>query len=137
MSYHKLTIVGNLGSDPEMRYTADGRAVTNFTLASNRQYTNSKSEKVKETVWFRISVWGNQAEACSNYLKKGSKVLVEGRMTPDKDTGGPRVWNKKDGTPASNYDVAASQVTFLDSRDSSPKEEEQDVAEEEGDEIPF
>lgn len=116
MSYHKITIVGNLGRDPEMRYTPSGQAVTNFNVASNRQYTASNGEKVKETVWFRVSAWGRQAETCNQYLKTGSQVLVEGRMTPDKASGGPRIWTRQDGTPASSYEITADRVVFLTSR---------------------
>jgi single-strand DNA-binding protein len=116
MSYQKITIVGNLGRDPEMRYTPGGQAVTNFTVASNRQYTASSGEKIKETTWFRISAWGRQAETVNQYLKTGSQVLVEGRMTPDKESGGPRVWTRKDGTSAASFEVTAERVVFLSGR---------------------
>jgi len=116
MSYHKITIVGNLGRDPEMRYTPGGQAVTNFNVASNRQYTGSNGEKIKETVWFRISAWGRQGEICNQYLKTGSQVMIEGRMTPDKTSGGPRVWTRQDGTPAASYEVTAERVVFLGGR---------------------
>ena len=76
--YHTIIIVGNLGRDPEMRYTPSGQAVTNFNVATNRQYTASDGSQVKETIWFRVSSWGKQAETCNQFLKKGSKVLVEG-----------------------------------------------------------
>jgi len=114
--YHTLIIVGNLGKDPEMRYLPSGQAVTSFNVATNRQYTGSDGQPVKETTWFRVSVWGKQAESCNTYLKKGSKVLVEGRLTPDAATGGPKLWTRQDGTAASSYDVSASTVRFLSSR---------------------
>ena len=91
--YQQITLVGNLGNDCEMRYTPSGQAVTNMSVATNRQYTSNSGEKVKEVTWFRVAVWGKQAEACNTYLKKGSKVLVEGRMAQDKATGGPRVYD--------------------------------------------
>ena len=116
MSYQKITIVGNLGRDPEMRYTPGGQAVTNFTVASNRQYTASSGERVKETTWFRISAWGRQAETVNQYLKTGAQVLIEGRMTPDKESGGPRVWTRKDGTSAASFEVTAERVVFLSGR---------------------
>lgn len=116
MSYHKITVVGNLGRDPEMRYTPGGQAVTNFSVASNRQYTTSNGERVKETVWFRVSAWGRQAETTNQFLKTGSQVLVEGRMTPDKTSGGPRIWTRQDGTPASSYEITAERVVFLGSK---------------------
>jgi single-strand DNA-binding protein len=114
--YHTLIIVGNLGKDPEMRYTPSGQAVASFSVASNRKYTSSNGEQVNETIWFRISAWGKQAEICNQYLKKGSKVLVEGRLTPDKTTGGPRLWQKQDGTSAASFEVNAQTVRFLSTR---------------------
>ena len=114
--YHTIIIVGNLGRDPEMRYTPSGQAVTNFSVATNRQYTASDGAQVKETIWFRVSAWGRQAETCNQYLKKGSKVLVEGRLTPDKETGGPRIWARQDGTSAASFEVSASTIRFLSAR---------------------
>jgi single-strand DNA-binding protein len=114
--YHTIIIVGNLGRDPEMRYTPGGQAVTNFNLASNRQYTASDGTAVKETIWFRISVWGKAAETCNQYLRKGSKVLVEGRLVPDLNTGGPRIWTRQDGTPGASFEISANTVRFLSSR---------------------
>ncbi|MEA4909391.1 MAG: single-stranded DNA-binding protein [Chloroflexi bacterium] len=116
MSFHTIILVGNLGRDPEMRYTPSGQAVTSFSVATNRQYTGSNGQPVKETIWFRVSAWGKLAETCNNYLRKGSKVLIEGRLTADSATGGPRIWNRQDGTPASSFEVSASTVRFLTSR---------------------
>jgi single-strand DNA-binding protein len=114
--YQTIIIVGNVGRDPEMRYTPSGQAVTSFSVATNRQYTNNNAETVKETIWFRVSAWGKTGEVCNQYLKKGSKVLVEGRLTADPKTGGPRVWTKQDGTPGSSFEVSAQTVRFLSSR---------------------
>ena len=114
--YHTLIIVGNVGKDPEMRYTPSGQAVTSFSVASNRQYTTGNGEQVKETIWFRITTWGKQAEVCNQYVKKGMKVLVEGRLTPDKVTGGPRTYTKTDGSAGASFDVTAGTVRFLSSR---------------------
>ncbi|MBI5934945.1 MAG: single-stranded DNA-binding protein [Chloroflexi bacterium] len=114
--YHTLIIVGNVGKDPEMRYTPSGQAVTSFSVATNRQYTGSNGEQVKETMWFRVSTWGKTAEVCNQYVKKGSKVLVEGRLTPDKATGGPRIWTKQDGSAGASFEVTANTVRFLSSR---------------------
>lgn len=116
MTYHTIIIVGNLGNDPEMRYTAGGTAVTNFNLATNRVYSNSEGNQVKETTWFRVSVWGKQAESSNQYLRKGSQVLVEGRMNPDLETGGPRVFTRQDGTSGASYEVTANTVRFLSGR---------------------
>jgi len=102
--YHKLTIVGNLGKDPEMKYTTDGKAVTTFSVAA--------SNRKDETTWFRVSVWDKQAETCNQYLHKGSKVLVEGRLKAE-----PPVFQKKDGTWASSYEVTAENVRFLSGKD--------------------
>jgi single-strand DNA-binding protein len=114
--YHTIIIAGNVGKDPEMRYTPSGQAVTSFSVATNRQYTTGNGEQVKETIWFRISTWGKTAEICNQYVKKGSKVLIEGRLTPDKNTGGPRIWTKQDGSAGSSFEVTASTVRFLSSR---------------------
>jgi single-strand DNA-binding protein len=116
MSYHTIILVGNLGRDPEMRYTPSGQAVTNFSVAVNDNYTNSSGEKVERTIWVRVSTWGKQAENCNQYLKKGRKVLVEGRLVPDPSTGGPRVWTRQDGSPSASFEVNASTVRFLSSR---------------------
>ena len=134
--YHTLIIVGNLGRDPEMRYTPSGQAVTNFSVATNRQYTASSGETVKETTWFRVSAWGRQAEICNQYLRKGSKVLVEGRLVPDKN-GGPRVWTKSDGTAGASFEVTASTVRFLSTRGEGSGEMMMDTAGDAGDDIPF
>jgi single-strand DNA-binding protein len=114
--YQTIIIVGNVGRDPEMRYTPSGQAVTSFSVATNRQYTNNNGETVKETIWFRVSAWGKQAETCNQYVKKGSKVLVEGRLTADPATGGPRVWTGQDGSPRASFEVSAGTVRFLSSR---------------------
>lgn len=116
MSYQKIIITGNLGRDPEMRYTPSGQAVTSFSVAVNESYTNGNGERVKRTIWFRVSAWGKQAEVCNQYLKKGQQVLVDGRMTADPATGGPRIWTKQDGSAGASFEVTASTVRFLSSR---------------------
>jgi single-strand DNA-binding protein len=137
--YHTIIIVGNLGRDPEMRYTPSGQAVTSFNVASNRQYTGQNGQKIKETIWFRVSVWGKQAETCNQYLRKGSKVLIEGRLVPDAATGGPRIWSRSDGTSGASYDITANTVRFLSARG----EMEGDMGGEDlpemdaGDDVPF
>jgi single-strand DNA-binding protein len=138
MSFHTVILIGNLGRDPEMRYTPSGQPVTSFSVASNRSYTGSDGQKVDETIWFRVTAWGKQAETCNQYLRKGSKVLVEGRLVPDKN-GGPRIWTKQDGTSGASFEVTASTVRFLSTRGEGgvgePMEEHQGQGE--GDEIPF
>jgi single-strand DNA-binding protein len=115
MSFHTIILIGNLGRDPEMRYTPSGQPVTSFSVASNRSYTGSDGQKVDETIWFRVTAWGKQAETCNQFLHKGSKVLVEGRLTPDKN-GGPRIWQKQDGTSGASFEVTAATVRFLSTR---------------------
>ena len=99
--YQKLIIIGNLGRDPEMRYTVDGKPVTSFSVAV--------SDRKDETMWVRVSTWNKLAETCNQYLHKGSKVLVEGRLKAE-----PSVYEKKDGSGlASNYEMTADNVRFL------------------------
>lgn len=117
-----LPIIGHLGRDPEMRFTSSGKAVTNFSVAVNRQYTGPSTgsgqagQTVKETYWFKCTAWDKQAEVCNQYLKKGSKVFVEGRLTADPSTGGPRIWTKQDGTPQASFELTIATIKFLDSR---------------------
>jgi single-strand DNA-binding protein len=136
--YQKIIIIGNLGRDPEMRYTPSGQAVTNFSVATNRQYSASDGQQIKETVWFRVSAWGRQAETCNQFLRQGSRVLVEGRLTSDPASGGPRIWTRQDGTPAASFEISAGTVRFLSTRQedeayqvASPTEQQED------DDIPF
>jgi len=130
MSHHTLIIVGRLGRDPEMRYTPSGQAVTNFSVATNRQYTNSNGERIKETIWFRVSAWDKIAENCNTFLHKGNLVLVEGRLIPDPNTGRPRIWQGQNG-PGASFEVNASIVRFLtgreDGNDSSTEPAEEDA----------
>ena len=81
MTLNKLLIIGNLGSDPEMRYTPNGNPVTSFTVATNRRYKTSEGEDREETEWFRVSAWNRLAENCNQFLQRGSKVYVEGRLS--------------------------------------------------------
>jgi single-strand DNA-binding protein len=139
--YHTIIIVGNLGRDPEMRYTPSGQAVTNFSVASSRKYTSSDGQLVDETTWFRISVWGRQAETCNQYLRRGSRVLVEGRLRPDPGSGGPRIWTRQDGTPGASFEVNAQVVRFLSTRsedsDYQSNEYSGQSVDEPDDDIPF
>ena len=137
--FHKVTLVGNLGRDPEMRYTPSGQAVTNLSVATSRRFTDSSGELRDETVWFRVSVWGKQAEACHQYLKKGRQVFVEGRLVAD-ENGNPRIWNRQDGTPGASFELNAQTVQFLGTRGDSPVEVDEPPAgfgPETEDEIPF
>jgi len=139
--YQKIVIVGNLGTDPEMRYMPDGTAVTNFSVATNRKWTNrSTGEPRDETTWFRVSVWGKQAESANQYLSKGRQVLVEGRLKPDPQTGGPRLWTGQDGSMRASFEITAGTVQFIGGRESSAMidgEPMEGPAAQEEDEIPF
>ncbi len=105
-SLTKVILVGNLGSDPEMRYTPNGKAVTSFRMATNRRYTTPAGETKEETDWFRVSVWGKQAEQCNQFLGKGRQVYVEGRLHA-------RNWEGQDGQTRTSLEVTAERVLFL------------------------
>jgi single-strand DNA-binding protein len=114
MSYQKLIIAGNLGRDPEMKYLPNGDPVTNLNVATNRKWTDKNTgQPQEETTWFKVSVWGPQAEACNQYLHKGSQVLVEGRLRPDPATGSPRMYETKDGFAGTSFEVKATDVRFF------------------------
>ena len=115
---NKVELIGRLGHDPEMRYTPNGQAVCNFSMATGRTYT-SNGEKITETEWHNITAWGKLAEIVNQYVKKGSKVLVEGRLTPDAASGGPRIWTDQSGNPRASFEVTASTVRFLSSKGES------------------
>ena len=115
--YQKLIIIGNLGSNPEMRFTPNGDPVTSFSVATSRTYGDKD-----ETTWFRVSVWGKQAEPCNTYLTKGSKVLVEGRLKAE-----PNVYQRKDGTWASSYELTAETVRFLTAKGEQVESADLDV----------
>lgn len=136
--WHTIIIAGNVGRDPEMRYTPSGQAVTSFSVATSRSYTGSNGQQVKETIWFRISAWGKLAETCSQYLKKGSKVLVEGRMNADSN-GNPRTFQRNDGTTGASFEVTANTVRFLSSRSETASSSSDDMGggADNAEEIPF
>lgn len=123
--YQKITAVGYLGSDPEMRYMPDGTAVTSFSLATSKGWTDKATgEPVKQTTWFRVSVWGKRGENVNQYLSKGSKCLVEGELKPDTATGSPRIWTRQDGTVGASFEITASTVRFLSGKDEGDGEPE-------------
>ena len=106
--FEQIILVGNVGREPEMRYTPSGTAVTSFSVAVNSKYNDEKVTK-----WFRVTSWGKLAEVCHQYVTKGMKVAVTGELQADKATGAPRIWEKKDGTFACNFEINASKVVFL------------------------
>ena len=106
---NKIMVIGNLGSDPEMRYTPNGAPVTSFSVATNRTYTTSQGERRDETEWFRIVAWNQLAETCNQFLKKGSSVYAEGRLRT-------RVIDKEDGTKLYKTEVVISHLIFLNKK---------------------
>ena len=126
-SLSKVILVGNLGSDPEMRYTPNGKAVTSFSVATNRRYTTSAGESRDETDWFRISVWGKQAEMCNQFLSKGKQVYVEGRLHA-------RNWEGQNGQTRTSLEVSAERVLFLGRRPAASAPEEGEIVPED---LPF
>jgi single-strand DNA-binding protein len=109
---NKVILVGNLGRDPEVRYTPGGQAVANFTIATNEAWTDKSGQKQERTEWHRIVVWGKQAELCGEYLSKGRQVYLEGRLQT-------REWTNKEGAKQYTTEVVANQVVFLSGGDRS------------------
>jgi single-strand DNA-binding protein len=105
---NKVMIIGNLGADPEMRYTANGHPVTTFRVATSRRFTDSSGERREETEWFRVVAWARLAELCAQYLQKGRQVYVEGRMQT-------RSW-EQDGQTRYMTELVAEEVKFLGGR---------------------
>ena len=104
---NKIMVIGNLGTDPEMRYTPNGNAVTSFRMAVSRTYTTRDGERRQDTEWFRIVAWGQQAESCNQFLQKGRRVYVEGRLKSD-------TWTAPDGQTRFTNEISADRVLFLD-----------------------
>jgi single-strand DNA-binding protein len=107
---NKVMIIGNLGADPEMKYMSDGTAMTRFNVAVSRQYNTQSGERKEETEWFKVVAWRKTAEICSQYLQKGSKVYVEGRLQT-------RSWDTPEGEKRYMTEVVADTVQFLDRRE--------------------
>lgn len=138
-SLNKVMIIGNLGSDPEMRFTPNGNPVTSFSIATNRIYTTAEGERKQETEWFTVVAWNKLAEQCNQFLTKGRLVYAEGRLRT-------RTWESQDGQKHYRTEVIANRVTFLDRQASAAlseekgeegKAEEVEVGELEPEDIPF
>ncbi len=130
---NKVMIIGNVGTDPEMRFTPNGTPVTSFRLATNRLFTASDGERRKETEWFDVVTWRRQAESCNQFLTKGQRVYVEGRLRT-------RSWEAQDGRTQFRIEIQADRVIFLDRRPVAPSElgpEEEVVEPVEPEELPF
>jgi len=103
---NKITIIGHLGRDPEMKYTPDGQAVTTFSVASSRKYKTAAGEQKEDTEWFNVSVWNKLAEICNQYLTKGKQVYVEGRLKT-------RSYETQAGEKRFSLDVSCNEIQFL------------------------
>lgn len=136
VSVNRITIIGNLGSEPEMRFTPSGRPVTSFRVATNWRYTTPEGERKEETEWFTVVAWGRLAEQCNQFLNKGRLVYVEGRLRM-------RSWEGQDNQRRSRNEIVADRVKFLDRQGSSSgesytgKNEESDNGDFAPDDIPF
>jgi len=106
---NKVIIIGNVGTDPEMRFTPNGSPVTSFRLATSRTYTSTDGERKQETEWFDVVTWNRLAENCNQFLTKGQRVYVEGRLRT-------RSWEGQDGQRHQRIEIVANQVLFLDRR---------------------
>ncbi|MBI2304111.1 MAG: single-stranded DNA-binding protein [Chloroflexi bacterium] len=104
---NKIMIIGNLGADPEMRFTANGKPVTSFRLAVSRNFTGPDGERRQETEWFQVIAWDRLAETCNQFLNKGRRAYVEGRLRT-------RSWEGQDGQRRFSTEVVANTVLFLD-----------------------
>ena len=137
---NKIIVIGNLGRDPEMRYTPSGQGVTSFSVASNRRYTTAAGEQREETEWFNVSAWGRLAELCNQYLTKGRQVYVEGRLQS-------RSFEGRDGQLRFVNEIHLTDVQFLGrgagegdeapAYDSEPGFGEAEPATDELDDLPF
>lgn len=134
--YQSIIIVGNLGRDPEMRYTPGGTPVTNMSVAVNRKWTDKEGEKHERTTWFRVTAWRRLAETCNQYLAKGRLVLVVGEMQP------AQAWQGQDGEWHGTLNVTARMVKFLGGKrgaavDPNAPDTKESAAADEEEEIPF
>lgn len=132
---NKVMIIGHLGRDPEMRYTPSGKPVTTFSVATSRSWNTSSGERRSETEWFNVVAWGSLAEICNQYLHKGERVYIEGRLQT-------RKWEDDDGNKRSTVEVVAKEMIMLSDRkkkdgDDEPEESFTDEGFDEEDEFPF
>jgi single-strand DNA-binding protein len=113
LTLNKVMIIGNVGTEPEMRFTPNGNPVTSFRVATNRVYTTPDGERKQETEWFTVVAWNRLAENCNQYLTKGQRVYAEGRLHT-------RSWEGQDGQKRFSSEVVANRVLFLDRQASAP-----------------
>lgn len=112
-SLNRVMIIGNVGTDPEMRFTPNGNPVTSFRLATSRVYTTPEGERRQETEWFTVVSWNRLAENCNQFLTKGQRAYVEGRLHT-------RSWEGQDGQKRSRIEIIANRVLFLDRQPTAP-----------------
>ncbi len=122
VSLNKIMLIGNVGTDPEMRFTPSGNPVASFRLATSRVYTASDGERKQETEWFTVVAWKKQAESCNQFLTKGQRVYVEGSLRT-------RAWEGRDGQKRITVEVIANRVIFLDKQALAPLPDEELPAE--------
>jgi single-strand DNA-binding protein len=133
VSVNKMIVIGNLGSEPEMRFTPNGRPVTSFSVATNWRYTTSEGERREETEWFMVVTWGKLAEQCNQFLTKGRLVYLEGRLRT-------HTWDGQDGQKHFRNEIVASRVSFLEKQGAGPGQDRQadsGINEPEPEDIPF
>jgi len=134
VSVNKIIVIGNLGSEPEMRFTPNGRPVTSFSVATNWRFTTPEGERKEETEWFTVVTWGRLAEQCNQFLTKGRLVYVEGRLRT-------HTWESQDGQKRYRNEIVADRVSFLDRQAAAPfpegKAAESRIGELEPEDIPF
>ncbi|MBI2872346.1 MAG: single-stranded DNA-binding protein [Chloroflexi bacterium] len=129
-SLNKVMIIGNLGTDPEMRYTPNGNAVTSFRLAASRAYTTQDGERREETEWFTVVAWNQLAERCNQFLVKGRQAYVEGRLHSHQ-------WQGQDGQVRFRNEIIANRVLFLDRQQAAQAQETEDASAAGSEELPF
>lgn len=129
-SLNRVMIIGNVGTDPEMRFTPNGNPVTSFRLATSRVYTTPEGERRQETEWFTVVSWNRLAENCNQFLTKGQRAYVEGRLHT-------RSWEGQDGQKRSRVEIIANRVLFLDRQPTAPLPAETAAEELEPEDLPF
>lgn len=135
MSFNKIIIIGNLGGDPSLRYTPQGDAVANFTVAVNDKRRDKAGDLQDQTTWFKVTLWRKMAENAAKYLSKGSSIYIEGRLSVDE-------WTDRDGKNRYTLEVSATDMQFIGGRGTETNEpEEQSFSASAGapadDDIPF
>ena len=130
---NRMMVIGNLGNDPEMRYTPNGAPVTTFSIATTRTYTSGNGERQQDTEWFRVVAWNQLAELCNQYLSKGRKAYVDGRLHSSS-------WEGQDGQTRFTNEIIADRVLFLDRQSANTQQSQEGITDEgtiDTDDLPF